>query len=162
MTMEEFDKRSPQEAGARDDGPAESGPSNAGPSDSGSSDAGPSDADRADAATNQRPMMSGAGPASADELARRRRRGGGQRFGAPLRGPMPPRPFTPRGPIPPRPMAPRDDEENSQARELANYERRQQAQRQRTQGGWRGGNRGWVPGVGTGTGGGGGNFFAGG
>ena len=63
-------------------------------------------------------------------------------------------------------MAPRDDEENSQARELANYERRQQAQRQRTQGGWRGGNRGWVPGVGTGTGsgagGGGGNFFAGG
>jgi len=60
-------------------------------------------------------------------------------------------------------MAPRDDEESSQARELANYERRQQAQRQRTQGGWRGGNRGWVPGVGTGTGGGGGgNFFAGG
>ena len=60
-------------------------------------------------------------------------------------------------------MAPRDDEENSQARELANYERRQQAQRQRTQGGWRGGNRGWVPGVGTGSGtSGGGNFFAGG
>ena len=52
--------------------------------------------------------------------------------------------------MPPRPMAPRDDEENSQARELANYERRQQAQRQRTQGGWRGGNRGWVPGVGSG------------
>ena len=165
--MEEFDK-SPQETGARDDGPAQSGPSNAGPSDSGSSDAGPSDADRTDAGPNQRPMMSGAGPASADELARRRRRGrrgrgGGQRFGAPQRGPMPPRPFAPRGPIPPRPMAPRDDEENSQARELANYERRQQAQRQRTQGGWRGGNRGWVPGVGTGSGtSGGGNFFAGG
>jgi 23S rRNA (guanosine2251-2'-O)-methyltransferase len=164
MTMEEFEK-SPQETGAGDDGPAESGPSNAGPSDTGPSDAGPSDA-----GPNQRPMMAGSGPASADELARRRRRGrrgrgGGQRFGAPQRGPMPPRPFAPRGPIPPRPMAPRDDEENSQARELANYERRQQAQRQRTQGGWRGGNRGWVPGVGTGTGsggGGGGNFFAGG
>src|SRR5512132_2043994 len=166
MTMEEFDKRSPQEAGARDDGPAESGPSNAGPSDSGRTDAGPSDAVRIDAGPNQRPMMSGAGPASADELARRRRRGrrgrgGGQRFGAPQRGPMPPRPFAPRGPMPPRPIAPRDDEENSQARELANYERRQQAQRQRTQGGWRGGNRGWVPGVGSGSSGGGGNFFAG-
>ncbi|HKY50170.1 MAG TPA: 23S rRNA (guanosine(2251)-2'-O)-methyltransferase RlmB [Candidatus Limnocylindria bacterium] len=57
--------------------------------------------------------------------------------------------------MPPRPMAPRDDEESSQARELAAYERRQQAQRQRTQGGWRGGNRGWVPGVGTSGGGGG-------
>jgi 23S rRNA (guanosine2251-2'-O)-methyltransferase len=59
-------------------------------------------------------------------------------------------------------VAPRDDEENSQARELANYERRQQAQRQRTQGGWRGGNRGWVPGVGTGSSGGttGGNFYS--
>jgi len=162
MTMEEFEK-SPEETGARDDGPADSGPSNAGPSDAGASDTGPTDA-----GPNQRPMMAGSGPASADELARRRRRGrrgrgGGQRFGAPQRGPMPPRPFAPRGPMPPRPMAPRDDEESSQARELANYERRQQAQRQRTQGGWRGGNRGWVPGVGTGTGGGGGgNFFAGG
>ena len=160
--MEEFEK-SPEETGARDDGPADSGPSNAGPSDAGASDTGPTDA-----GPNQRPMMAGSGPASADELARRRRRGrrgrgGGQRFGAPQRGPMPPRPFAPRGPMPPRPMAPRDDEESSQARELANYERRQQAQRQRTQGGWRGGNRGWVPGVGTGTGGGGGgNFFAGG
>ena len=166
--MEEFEK-SPQEPGARDDGPAESGPSNAGPSDPGPSDAGPSDAGPSDAGPNQRPMMAGSGPASADELARRRRRGrrgrgGGQRFGAPQRGPVPPRPFAPRGPIPPRPVAPRDDEENSQARELANYERRQQAQRQRTQGGWRSGNRGWVPGVGTGTGtgSGGGNFFAGG
>jgi len=160
--MEEFEK-SPEETGARDDRPADSGPSNAGPSDAGASDTGPTDA-----GPNQRPMMAGSGPASADELARRRRRGrrgrgGGQRFGAPQRGPMPPRPFAPRGPMPPRPMAPRDDEESSQARELANYERRQQAQRQRTQGGWRGGNRGWVPGVGTGTGGGGGgNFFAGG
>ena len=160
--MEEFEK-SPEETGARDAGPADSGPSNAGPSDAGASDTGPTDA-----GPNQRPMMAGSGPASADELARRRRRGrrgrgGGQRFGAPQRGPMPPRPFAPRGPMPPRPMAPRDDEESSQARELANYERRQQAQRQRTQGGWRGGNRGWVPGVGTGTGGGGGgNFFAGG
>ncbi len=169
MTMEEFEK-SPQETGARDDGPADSDKPDAGPSDAGPSDAGPSDAGPTDSGPNQRPMMSGPGPASADELARRRRRGrrgrgGGQRFGAPQRGPMPPRPFAPRGPMPPRPMAPRDDEENSQARELANYERRQQAQRQRTQGGWRGGNRGWVPGVGTGTGGGGGgggNFFAGG
>jgi len=159
--MEEFEKGR-QETGARDDGPADSGPSDADPSNVGPSDVGPSDA-----GPNQRPMMPGPGPASADELARRRRRGrrgrgGGQRFGAPQRGPMPPRPFAPRGPMPPRPVAPRDDEENSQARELANYERRQQAQRQRTQGGWRGGNRGWVPGVGTGTGGGGGNFFAGG
>jgi len=163
--MEEFEK-SPQETGAHD-GPSDSGPSNPGPSDVRQSDAGPSDA-----GPNQRPMMAGSGPASADELARRRRRGrrgrgGGQRFGAPQRGPMPPRPFAPRGnvpprgPMPPRPIAPRDDEENSQARELANYERRQQAQRQRTQGGWRGGNRGWVPGVGTGSGGGGGNFFGG-
>src|SRR6185503_9277664 len=123
-----------------------------------------------DTGPNQRPMMAGSGPASADELARRRRRGrrgrgGGQRFGAPQRGPMPPRPFAPRGPgfprgpMPPRPIAPRDDEENSQMRELAAYERRQQAQRQRTQGGWRGGNRGWVPGVGSGSGGGGGNFY---
>ena len=164
--MEEFEK-SPQETGARDSGPADPGPSNAGPSDSGPSDAGSFDPGRTDAGPNQRPMMSGAGPASADELARRRRRGrrgrgGGQRFGTPQRGPLPPRPFAPRGPIPPRPVAPRDDEENSQARELANYERRQQAQRQRTQGGWRGGNRGWVPGVGTGTGSSGGNFYAGG
>jgi len=164
MSMEEFEK-SPQETGAHDDGPSDSGPSNPGPSDMRQSDAGPSDA-----GPNQRPMMAGSGPASADELARRRRRGrrgrgGGQRFGAPQRGPMPPRPFAPRGnvplrgPMPPRPIAPRDDEENSQARELANYERRQQAQRQRTQGGWRGGNRGWVPGVGTGSGG--GNFYGG-
>ena len=146
--MEEFDKR-PENAGAPDSAPADSGRADSGPVDSG----------------NQRPMQPGSGPAGADELARRRRRGrrgrgGGQRFGAPQRGPMPPRPFAPRGPMPPRPMAPRDDEESSQARELANYERRQQAQRQRTQGGWRGGNRGWVPGVGTGSGG--GNFFAGG
>lgn len=62
--------------------------------------------------------------------------------------------------MPPRPMVPRDDEESSQARELAAYERRQQAQRQRTQGGWRGGNRGWVPGVGAGSGG--GSFYSGG
>jgi 23S rRNA (guanosine2251-2'-O)-methyltransferase len=142
MTMEEFDKR-PEDAGAPDNTPADSGPGDSG---------------------NQRPIQPGSGPASADELARRRRRGrrgrgGGQRFGAPQRGPMPPRPFAPRGPMPPRPIAPRDDED-SQTRELANYERRQQAQSQRTQGGWRGGNRGWVPGVGTG--GGGGNFYSGG
>jgi 23S rRNA (guanosine2251-2'-O)-methyltransferase len=153
--MEEFDKR-PENAGAPDNGPADNRPSDTGPLDSGPGDGGP----------NQRPMPQASGPASADELARRRRRGrrgrgGGQRFGAPQRGPMPPRPFAPRGPLPPRPMAPRDDEENSQARELANYERRQQAQRQRTQGGWRGGNRGWVPGVGAGSGGGSGNFFPG-
>jgi len=117
-----------------------------------------------EAGPNERPTPPGPGPAGADDFARRRRRGrrgrgGAQRFGAPPRGPMPPRPFAPRGPLPPRPIAPRDDEESSQARELAAYERRQQAQRQRTQGGWRGGNRGWVPGVGTG---GGGNFYAGG
>ncbi len=138
-----------------DSGSADTGPSEAGPSDTGSDDGGP----------NERPVPGGSGPTSADDFARRRRRGrrgrgGAQRFGAPPRGPMPPRPFTPRAPLPPRPMAPRDDEESSQARELANYERRQQAQRQRTQGGWRGGNRGWVPGVGTGSGG--GNFYAGG
>ena len=151
--MEEFEKR-PENAGAPDSAPADSGRGDGGPADSGPLDSG-----------NQRPMQPGSGPAGADELARRRRRGrrgrgGGQRFGAPQRGPMPPRPFAPRGPMSPRPLAPRDDEESSQARELANYERRQQAQRQRTQGGWRGGNRGWVPGVGTGSGG--GNFFAGG
>ena len=146
--------------------PPENPPSDARTPDNGPVDSGPSDAGPSDAGPDQRPVMPGSGPASADELARRRRRGrrgrgGGQRFGAPQRGPLPPRPFAPRGPVPPRPVAPRDDEENSQARELANYERRQQAQRQRTQGGWRGGNRGWVPGVGSGSGssGGGGNFF---
>jgi 23S rRNA (guanosine2251-2'-O)-methyltransferase len=147
--MEDFEKR-PDNAGAPDNGPADSGPAESGPP---------------EAAPNQRPMQPGFGSTAADDLARRRRRGrrgrgGGQRFGAPPRGPIPPRPFAPRGPMPPRPMAPRDDEESSQTRELANYERRQQAQRQRTQGGWRGGNRGWVPGVGTGSGG--GNFYAGG
>lgn len=139
--MEEFEKR-PDEPAAQDGGPADTGP-------------------------NERPLPPGSGPASADDLARRRRRGrrgrggggggGGPRFGVPQRGPMPPRPFAPRGPMPPRPTAPRDDED-SQTRELAAYERRQQAQRQRTQGGWRGGNRGWVPGVGTGSGG--GNFYS--
>lgn len=141
-----------------------------GPADNSPSDSRPTDSNLADSGPNARPMQPGSGPASADDLARRRRRGrrgrgGGQRFGAPQRGPMPPRPFAPRGqpyarpPMPPRPVAPRDDEENSQMRELAAYERRQQAQRQRTQGGWRGGNRGWVPGVGSGTSG-GGNFFS--
>ena len=47
----------------------------------------------------------------------RRGRGGGQRFGGQPRGPMTPR---------------ADDEESSQARELAAYERRQQQQRGRT------------------------------
>src|SRR5438105_5758227 len=63
----------------------------------------------------------------------RRGRGGVQRFGAPSRGPMPPRAsgFVPRpagGPS----AAPRSDDEDSQARELAAYERRQQQQRGRT------------------------------
>jgi len=134
--------------------------SDSGPANTPSGDAGPGSG----GAGAERPMQTGSGPAGADDFARRRRRGrrgrgGGQRFGAPPRGPIPPRPFAPRGPMPPRPMAPRDDEESSQARELAAYERRQQAQRQRTQGGWRGGNRGWVPGVGTGSGG--GNFYPG-
>jgi 23S rRNA (guanosine2251-2'-O)-methyltransferase len=156
--MEEFEKRS-DDARPRDDAPAEAPRSDAGPSEPRPSDASASDAGPAD-----RPFSPGPGPAGADDFARRRRRGrrgrgGGQRFGAPPgRGPMPPRPFGQRGPMAPRPMAPREDEESSQARELAAYERRQQAQRQRTQGGWRGGNRGWVPGVGTG---GGGNFYGG-
>jgi 23S rRNA (guanosine2251-2'-O)-methyltransferase len=162
MTVEDFEKRS-NEGAAAESGPADSGPADSGPGENRS-------ADPADAGPNARPVQPGFGPASADDLARRRRRGrrgrgGGQRFGAPPRGPMPPRPFAPRGPtpyprppMPSRPVAPRDDEENSQMRELAAYERRQQAQRQRTQGGWRGGNRGWVPGVGSGTSG-GGNFF---
>ena len=160
--MEDFEKRR-DEAAAPDSGPADSSPSDNSPTDNSPTAAGPG---------GERPMPAGSGPTSADDLARRRRRGrrgrgGGQRFGAPQRGPLPPRPFAPRGPLsprgsmPPRPIASRDDEENSQARELANYERRQQAQRQRTQGGWRGGNRGWVPGVGSGSSG-GGNFFAGG
>ena len=52
----------------------------------------------------------------------RRGRGGGQRFGAPQRGP---------GGVGPRPAGapPREDEDSSQARELAAYERRQQQQR---------------------------------
>ena len=160
--MEDFEKRS-EDAGAADNGPADSGPA-----DSGTTDNRPADNAASDAGPNARPMQPGFGAVSADDLARRRRRGrrgrgGGQRFGAPQRGPMPQRPFaprgpmSPRGPMPPRPVTPRDNEEDSQMRELAAYERRQQAQRQRTQGGWRGGNRGWVPGVGSG--GGGGNFF---
>jgi len=159
--MEDFEKRT-EETDRADSGPADSGPGDNGPGEGGQVDNAASDA-----APNARPMQPGFGPASADDLARRRRRGrrgrgGGQRFGAPQRGPMPQRPFAPRGPVsprgpmPPRPMAPRDNEEDSQMRELAAYERRQQAQRQRTQGGWRGGNRGWVPGVGSGSGG---NFF---
>ncbi|MEP6693419.1 MAG: 23S rRNA (guanosine(2251)-2'-O)-methyltransferase RlmB [Chloroflexota bacterium] len=167
--MEEFDKR-PEDGGGPDNGPGDNGPADSG-ANAGSANAGGSaDGGPSDAGSNQRPVQPGFGNASADDLARRRRRGrrgrgGGQRFGAPQRGPVPPRAFAPRAPMPQRPIAPRDDDENSQARELANYERRQQAQRQRTQGGWRGGSRGWVPGVGSGTGGGGGgggNFFAGG
>src|SRR5687767_6432507 len=167
MTVEDFEKRS-EDAGAADNGSADSGPADSRAGDSGPSDNRPADTAASDAGPNARPMPPGFGPASAEDLARRRRRGrrgrgGGQRFGAPQRGPMPQRPFAPRGPmaprgpIPPRPVAPRDNEEDSQMRELAAYERRQQAQRQRTQGGWRGGNRGWVPGVGSGSGG--GNFF---
>jgi 23S rRNA (guanosine2251-2'-O)-methyltransferase len=169
MTLEDFEQRR-DEGAASDRGPAD-GPSETGPIDSSPADNSPADNSPAPAGpTGERSTQPGFSPASADDLARRRRRGrrgrgGGQRFGAPPRGPMPPRPFAPRGqtypraPMPPRPVAPRDDEDNSQMRELAAYERRQQAQRQRTQGGWRGGNRGWVPGVGSGTGGGGGNFF---
>ena len=152
--MEEFERR-PENDG-RADVPADTARS-----EPERSDAGPSESERPDAGSAERAMAPA--PAGADDFARRRRRGrrgrgggGGQRFGAPgPRGPMPPRPYPQRGPMPPRPMAPRDDEESSQARELAAYERRQQAQRQRTQGGWRGGNRGWVPGVGTSGGGGG-------
>ena len=77
----------------------------------------------------------------------RRGRGGagtGQRFGVPPRGPLPPRiPLPPRGPLPPRtPLPPRDDEDSSQARELAAYERRQQG---RPSGPWRA--PGWVAGA---------------
>lgn len=86
----------------------------------------------------------GNGPAGGNDFrdrARRRGRrgrgGGAPRFAGPARGPM-----APRGPIPPRsPMPPRDDEESSQARELAAYERRQQQQRNRP---FRG--PGWVAG----------------
>jgi 23S rRNA (guanosine2251-2'-O)-methyltransferase len=150
--MEEFEKR-PEGAGGGEAPRQDAEAPDVRPADPGTTDAGPGD----------RPTS--ASPGGTDDFARRRRRGrrgrgGGQRFGAPGgRGPMPPRPFAPRGPMAPRPMAPRDDEESSQARELAAYERRQQAQRQRTQGGWRGGNRGWVPGVGSGSGG--GNFYGG-
>jgi len=148
-----------------DNGPTDRGPTDSGPYEAGPNDRGPTDPGPYEAGPNERPMQPGSGTTGADDFARRRRRGrrgrgGGQRFGPPQRGPLPPRPYAPRGPMPPRPIAPRDDEESSQARELAAYERRQQTQRQRTQGGWRGGNRGWVPGVGTGSGG--GNFFAGG
>jgi 23S rRNA (guanosine2251-2'-O)-methyltransferase len=67
----------------------------------------------------------------------RRGRGGGQRFGgAPLRGPGGPRPIG-------GPGAPAHTEEDSQARELAAYERRQQQQQRRT-GPFRG--PGWVAG----------------
>ena len=67
----------------------------------------------------------------------RRGRGGGQRFAAQPRGPMgsAPRPAGAGAPA-------RDDEESSQARELAAYERRQQQQRNRQ---WRG--PGWVAGA---------------
>ena len=81
----------------------------------------------------------GAPPFGGGDIDRRRRRGrrgrGGQRFGAP------------RGPLPQRGPAPvRDDEESSQARELAAYERRQaQQQQRRGPGGFRG--PGWVPGA---------------
>ena len=84
----------------------------------------------------------------AGDFNRGRRRGRRGRGGAaPARfGNVPPRgPMAPRGPIAPRaPMAPRDDEESSQARELAAYERRQQTQR-RPSGPWRG--PGWVAGA---------------
>ena len=84
----------------------------------------------------------------AGDFNRSRRRGRRGRGGvAPARfGTVPPRgPMAPRGPIAPRaPMAPREDEESSQARELAAYERRQQQQR-RPAGPWRG--PGWVAGA---------------
>lgn len=67
----------------------------------------------------------------------RRGRGGTQRFGAPPRGPIGAGPRPAPGGNPPA----REDEESSQARELAAYERRQQ-QRGRP---WRG--PGWVPGA---------------
>jgi 23S rRNA (guanosine2251-2'-O)-methyltransferase len=82
-------------------------------------------------------------PAQGADFANRARRrgrrgrggGGGQRFGmAPPRGPI-----APRGPMPPR-----EDEDSSQAHELAAYERRQQQQR-RPSGPWRG--PGWVAGA---------------
>jgi 23S rRNA (guanosine2251-2'-O)-methyltransferase len=113
--------------------------------------------DRGDTPPAERPGGEGAperpapAPGGFDDRRPRRRgrrgRGGAQRFGVPPRGPFPPRgPLPPRGPVPPA----RDDEESSQARELAAYERKQQ-QRQRGPGSWRGGAaRGWVPGAGGG------------
>ncbi|HET7699522.1 MAG TPA: 23S rRNA (guanosine(2251)-2'-O)-methyltransferase RlmB, partial [Candidatus Limnocylindria bacterium] len=94
-----------------------------------------------------------------DRPRRRGRRGrggaapGGQRFGAP-RGPLPPRQMGQVGQMGPRPaMPPRDDEESSQARELAAYERRQQ---QRSRPAFRG--PGWVAGSRPAAGGGVGGF----
>ena len=72
----------------------------------------------------------------------RRGRGGGvsaPRFGAASGGPR----FASGASVPPRPMVPREDEDSSQARELAAYERRQQ--QRRPSGPFRG--PGWVAGA---------------
>ncbi len=134
--MEEFEGR-PQDQAPRQDEPK--------------SESGPQDAPRSFNSPNT-------GGDFRDRPRRRGRRGrgtvapGGPRFGAP-RGPMPPRPA---GPMPPRaPMPPRDDEDSSQARELAAYERRQQ---QRTRPAFRG--PGWVAGSRPATSGGVGGFRA--
>jgi len=108
-------------------------------------EAGPSRPTNEGAAPNPPASGAGGGPrpfVPSGDFNRGRRRGRrGRGGGAPARfGTVPPR-----GPMAPRaPMAPREDEESSQARELAAYERRQQQQR-RPAGPWRG--PGWVAGA---------------
>ncbi|HZP97105.1 MAG TPA: 23S rRNA (guanosine(2251)-2'-O)-methyltransferase RlmB [Candidatus Limnocylindria bacterium] len=134
--MNEFDERREDDAAPREESPRDEAPREEA-----------AQAAQPGAPREPRPFSAQGGDFR-DRPRRRGRRGrggaGGQRFGAPPRGPMPPR-----GPLPPR-----DDEESSQARELAAYERRQQAQRSR---GWRG--PGWVPGAGPATGAPGGGTF---
>ncbi len=144
--MDEFEERREDQAAPREEAPRNEGPRDEGPRDEGPRDQAPLSA----APQEPRPFNPQGGDFRDRPRRRGRRgRGGGQRFAGPPRGPMAPRaPMAPRGP-----MAPRDDEESSQARELAAYERRQQAQRNR---GWRG--PGWVAGAGVGGAPGGGVF----
>ncbi len=116
------DQRNDPPAEPRNDPPSESpGPADQPPQ---QSDAAP----RNDGAPNApRPFVPGGDFRGGRRRGRRGRGGGAPRFGT----------VPPRGPMPVR-----DDEESSQARELANYERRQQG---RSSGPWRG--PGWVAGA---------------
>ncbi|MDO8506603.1 MAG: hypothetical protein Q7S41_03225, partial [Candidatus Limnocylindria bacterium] len=110
--------------------PSEPGPENAqnGPE---NAQNGPQNAQNEGAPSGPRPFAAPAGDFGNRGRRRGRRgrggagAGGGQRFGVPPRGPLPPR----------APLPPRDDEDSSQARELAAYERRQQ--QGRPSGPWR-------------------------